>query len=811
MIIRNLRLKNFRTHADTHVEFREGVTSVSGRNGSGKTTLVTEAVLFALYGTKGIRKNLDTLRWNRAPARRQAEVELCFEMAGKCYRIVRTESDATLYEGVQKIAAGTSAVNAYMPGLIGLSLDEFASSVMVLQKDLDRIATMKPVERGAFFRSVLGVQRIDDGLKLCRVRLNDLKNQVAGLSAGLGEREPLVAEHAEAAAAILSATACHAEAVRDATKAGREAAEASESLAASEERRTRLVAAQAQASAAKQASEAAGREVARVVLQLEEAARAGGRVKAGEPYLAPLPTLLEQEVGLTRAELMAGQRADLLRQRDQAERDASRSSELIADAERQAALYIGDFKLAALERDLTDARKELDGLRVGRTVAIAKAQDDLAQAQADAKKNVRATDLMRFEGEDGSCPVCTRRLDAESFQIVLAELSRAAREISDRAKAAKARLEEPRTQSPREAELSAIVLDLDIKANDARQRKTGALVAARTIEHQSEHRTSRLADFDNLEKKLAQLGNVTFDAERLAYVKGEIRRLREMEKALEPDRALVARIPELEADHKQRGRAYADAKARVEQLEQACREVGFDAEEHDVLAQIKSAAAARKFDADVRVAETKQRIKSATDWQGRVAESLATYDERAGRLTELTRDLRTHERTAERLVEFRNAVASTIRPEMEELVSGLINLLTDGRHESAKLTEDFDIILQESGVDVPVISGGTEDVVALSMRLAISQMIAERAGHPLSLLVLDEPMTSLDEVRRTGAIAMLRRLQSVFVQILIVSHIPEIRESVDHCIEIIYSEADGCSRVIQPAMNATLTEEEVAA
>ena len=48
----------------------------------------------------------------------------------------------------------------------------------------------------------------------------------------------------------------------------------------------------------------------------------------------------------------------------------------------------------------------------------------------------------------------------------------------------------------------------------------------------------------------------------------------------------------------------------------------------------------------------------------------------------------------------------------------------------------------------PVISGGEEDLANLVLRLAISQMIAERAGQPLSLLVLDEVFGSLDESRR---------------------------------------------------------------
>jgi exonuclease SbcC len=128
---------------------------------------------------------------------------------------------------------------------------------------------------------------------------------------------------------------------------------------------------------------------------------------------------------------------------------------------------------------------------------------------------------------------------------------------------------------------------------------------------------------------------------------------------------------------------------------------------------------------------------------------------------------------------------------MEELMSGFIQLLTDGRHESVELSEDFSTTLYENGVPVEVISGGTEDIAALAMRLALSQMIAERAGHPLSLLVLDEPFGSLDETRRQNVITLIRRLGSVFKQVIVISHVAETKDCVDHVIELTFDEAGG--------------------
>jgi exonuclease SbcC len=166
------------------------------------------------------------------------------------------------------------------------------------------------------------------------------------------------------------------------------------------------------------------------------------------------------------------------------------------------------------------------------------------------------------------------------------------------------------------------------------------------------------------------------------------------------------------------------------------------------------------------------------------------------RLNEVSADHLTHEHTATRLADFRLAIASTIRPEMEELMSGFVQLLTDGRHEAVSLSEEFEPTLYENGVPVEVVSGGCEDISALAMRLALSQMIAQRAGHPLSLLVLDEPFGSLDAVRRGNVLGLVRRLKSVFPQVIVISHVEETRDAVDHAFEFEHDAAAGCTRLV---------------
>ena len=94
-----------------------------------------------------------------------------------------------------------------------------------------------------------------------------------------------------------------------------------------------------------------------------------------------------------------------------------------------------------------------------------------------------------------------------------------------------------------------------------------------------------------------------------------------------------------------------------------------------------------------------------------------------------------------------------------------------------------------------MISGGEEDVANLVLRLAISQMIAERAGQPLSLLVLDEIFGSLDEARRLHVVGLLRRLADRFPQVILITHIEQVREGLDRVIRVDFDPARGTSVV----------------
>jgi exonuclease SbcC len=101
-----------------------------------------------------------------------------------------------------------------------------------------------------------------------------------------------------------------------------------------------------------------------------------------------------------------------------------------------------------------------------------------------------------------------------------------------------------------------------------------------------------------------------------------------------------------------------------------------------------------------------------------------------------------------------------------------------------------------------VISGGEEDVSNLALRLAISQMIADRVGQPLSLLVLDEIFGSLDEEHRAAVLDLLRSLADRFPQVILITHIENIREGFDRVIRVDFDAQKGAAQVRDDVIGA---------
>jgi len=81
-------------------------------------------------------------------------------------------------------------------------------------------------------------------------------------------------------------------------------------------------------------------------------------------------------------------------------------------------------------------------------------------------------------------------------------------------------------------------------------------------------------------------------------------------------------------------------------------------------------------------------------------------------------------------------------------------------------------------------SGGEAFRVNFSIRLALSEVLAQRAGARLQTLVIDEGFGSQDAQGRQRLIEAINQVRPDFAKILVITHIDELKDAFPNRIEV---------------------------
>jgi exonuclease SbcC len=112
--------------------------------------------------------------------------------------------------------------------------------------------------------------------------------------------------------------------------------------------------------------------------------------------------------------------------------------------------------------------------------------------------------------------------------------------------------------------------------------------------------------------------------------------------------------------------------------------------------------------------------------------------------------------------------------------------MTGDRFNLVELDEDYNLQIMDYGhlFGIERFSGGEKDLANLCLRLAISQALTESAGLDRSFVILDEVFGSQDSDRRSLIFNGLASLKNRFPQILLITHIEEIKDRVETLIQV---------------------------
>lgn len=123
-----------------------------------------------------------------------------------------------------------------------------------------------------------------------------------------------------------------------------------------------------------------------------------------------------------------------------------------------------------------------------------------------------------------------------------------------------------------------------------------------------------------------------------------------------------------------------------------------------------------------------------------------------------------------------------MKPRIEDLASEYFSLITDYKYTQISLDDEYNILIDGKNLDL--YSGGERDLANLCFRLSLWQNLTSSKWNPINFLILDEILASQDKERQQNILINLKKLENKFSQIILISHLDEIKDLATNLIEI---------------------------
>lgn len=823
---------------------------ISGPNGAGKSSLL-DAITWALFGEA--RQSGEALVNAQSKA---AEVTLTFAYEDAIYRVQRSlpRGKSTLLEfSVQDADSGawrpltersTRETQARIINVLRLDYETFVNVSFFLQGKADQFARQTAARRKEVLASILGLEmwevyreRAVDRRKEVERELEETKGRLAEIHAELAEEPARRARLSELVARLNQVTAARktAESALDTLRRAAAALLEQRKMAdAMAERLGRLEQNLSELENRLQEREGERQQMAELLQRAEQIQAAyqawqkarndlehweevAARFREYENYRRPLlEQIAAERARLEQEQRMLSQKAAQIEQDEvtsrelQAQVEATRQN--LAEAERQLA------ERQQIEQQIADGRERLAKLDAENREL--KTQMDELKALIDSLKKATGA----------SCPLCRQPLSKEHRLVTLGQLEAEGKAKGDRFRANKTEM----------AAVEKSLADFRLRLNrfsQAEQNRQAAFAVVTQLTERLESLQKLAAEWQNtgaphlaevtrlleneayalearqqlteIEAQLKTLGYdaAAHEAARQAEIQGRAAEddFRRLESAQAVSLSLEREITALHSQVENLRAEIQKERAGYEQALQALRQAGV--QEADV-----NAAEQQLFDLQEQENRIHQEVGAARQ-QVTVLDTLRQHKAALESQEEELRRKIGQYKTLERAFGKDGVPALLIEqalPQIEEKANDLLDRLSNGTmsvrfvtqtdykdKKRTDLKETLDIQISDgAGMrNYEMFSGGEAFRVNFAIRLALSEVLAQRKGARLQTLVIDEGFGSQDTQGRQRLIEAINLIRGDFAKILVITHLDELKDAFPARIEVEKTESGSAFRV----------------
>jgi exonuclease SbcC len=795
MIIREVELKNIRSHSDSLIKLKDGINLILGDIGAGKSSILY-AIEFALFGTGSRfgRNKVELLR----NGERSGWVEVKFENRDKEYlfhREIKDESDKGGWVIEDGVKTNLSARELRQNALNVLGLKESKSTnsksyiyeyaVFTPQEEMKKILEDKPEDRMKLLRKAFGLTDYANARDNAEIIKKSFGNEIKSLKAQTEDMPEKIEERSR----ILK----ELELLRE-----------NEKMISAEIYGLR----RAEEELKKKIAECERRDEER-----EEIAKKLNGVRNEIGYLHSELNRVESElvrIGELKTRLPSLEK-DYLRYN---ELESTINSEYSKREERKRYEFIVKdrrSRIDSLKKEIDEIRREIS--REGEIAEHIKAlESEIERSDVEerskknferktsVKKDIESLDneLKALRDEEKGyrelsgqkyCPKCGQPLTEEHVRRLISETEE---EIERKEAERKELLEIEREleleeksiiESRKRVEALNRELQSALRESDRiEERRRELSVKEEEMRREEEEYSSACAKRDSV-----VVGNIsTLEAERNGLkrryeehvrAKGEIEREQELKDERDSKSERVEKLAAEEKALMEKAESLEPVKDELKRLRN---------EENELVGELSAKEEKLKNTGEL-IRRQDEEIKKVDD----EIEKLERKEERRKKL-EIAAEYLTN--FAEKMEIIEKNLVNFLNQEFQAKFQELFSMLIDNEI-TVDVDESFTPVIKENGMDINLssLSGGERTSVAMAYRLALNRTVQmESTGMEESTIILDEPTDGFS-AEQIGQFGELLRVIGC-KQVILVSHEQELESCADHMLRV--EKENGTSRVM---------------
>jgi len=817
-----------------------------GDNGHGKSALI-DAITWALWGRSRARSDDDLIHLGRSTMEVEFDFEAGGGLYRVIRKRTKARSKAgrgktpypgqtllefqVVTEGGSRSISGDSIAQTQQRIVDTLHMDysTFVNSAFLRQGHADEFTVKPPGERKKVLADIMGLSLYDELGEKARSRVREREQQQGVFQSAIEEMQPEIGRKKGYQDALEEVRGVLAELDNSVEEQGSQVAVLRERIKA-------LHFKQEQLTELKKAMEQATGELSRWQSRLVEHEHESGEyeklleqrlsIEAGYNQLQDLKKEAEElNLKLERSFSLTQRRDQLVRVVNEAK--GSKLEERGRRHSKVDGLKTRAQKIAALEKEWGAARarygqvammqKELeDNKQQAQELALRIQYLKSARSQLEQEVGELRDKLALLRQGEATCPLCETELGAQGKQRIEDKYEA---EISAKFDAQRQNEAEIAERTVRQRELSLRINELGLKASQEGalgQRQMAALEKEISLCRQAKVELApAMAGLEEIEELLAKSEFAQAEQRELEEIRQQIAGLGYDAKRHQQVRGLLGKLEKYEGWQRKLEEAESRLPSEKTALSEAREAVSMWAgalESHKEKETILTGDIKILPGLVSELRRIEQEYDSLRQRQTAIRDRMVALKERVARCSELENIKREKERTLlgvlrekeiyEELAQafgkrgLQAFLIEAIIPEIEEEADRLLGRMTDNRmHVSietqretrkGETIETLDIkVSDELGVrNYEMYSGGEAFRINLALRIALSRVLARRAGAPLPILFIDEGFGTQDSSGLGKLIGAINSIQDDFKKIVVITHLEELRDAFPVRIEV---------------------------